>query len=133
MVQVMLNYNKQYADELGKYLKLMEYTLKDIVIFPENEKPLLLKHDPDVIRNVMVAKLKNIDALIYLAGDDPPEDGIVQYLIAAALASDIPVVPVKIPSTKGILPPSLSKRKPVKMQSMNVKLDLWNQLKDYYS
>ena len=129
----MLSYNKKYAAELGKYLKLMEYTLKDIIIFPENEKPLLLKHEPEVIRNVMISKLKAVDALIYLAGDDPPEEGIVPYLIDAALASDIPVVPVKIPSTQGILPSSLANRKPVKMQSMNVKLDLWNQLKDYYS
>ncbi|TFH29834.1 MAG: hypothetical protein E4G98_03155 [Promethearchaeota archaeon] len=133
MVQVMLSYNKKYAGELGKYLKMMEYTLQDIVLFPENEKPLLLKQDPDVIRNVMVSKLKAVDALIYLAGDEPPDDIFIDYQINSALTSNIPVVPVRIPSTRGVLPECLAQRKPIKMQSMNVKLDLWEQLKRYYS
>ncbi len=81
----------------------------------------------------MVSKLKAVDALIYLAGDDPPDNIFIAYQIKSALASDIPVVPVIIPLTKGVLPESLAERKPIKMQSMNVKLDLWNQLKNYYS
>lgn len=132
MVQVLLNYNKKYSPNIGTYLKKMEYRIEDVVILPEEEKELIRKEEPTVIRNIMKEKIRKVDGLIYLAGDDPPDDKLLEYEIDAAKENNIPVVSVKIPDTKGVLPPILQDNGTVRMHTMNVKMELWDQMKPFY-
>lgn len=132
MAKYLLNYNEKYAPQIGSFLQRLEIKADQVVRIPDEELEVIRNEEPIVIKNLMKEKIKSVDAVFYFAGNDLPEDSMMLYQFETAKELNIPVIPIIIPKTEGILPDQLNSLLPVKMAAMNVKMKVWEQLKEFW-
>lgn len=132
MVQLFLIFNQKYSKYMRKYLEKLKINNQDIIYITESEKKFINMKSEIAKRNLLLVIIKNVDIIIYFAGEDPPEDSFVDLQIKIGMEKKIPIIPIKIPGTIGIVPNILKNQTPLKMASKILKQKIWIEIKQFY-
>ncbi|MCF2141865.1 MAG: hypothetical protein K9W44_17570 [Candidatus Lokiarchaeota archaeon] len=117
---------------MRKYLEKLKINNQDIIYITESEKKFINMKSEIAKRNLLLVIIKNVDIIIYFAGEDPPEDSFVDLQIKIGMEKKIPIIPIKIPGTIGIVPNILKNQTPLKMASKILKQKIWIEIKQFY-
>ncbi|WP_457559735.1 hypothetical protein [Candidatus Harpocratesius sp.] len=132
MVQILLIFNQKYSKLIGKYLKKLEIHPQDIVFITESEKKFINMKSEIAKRNLLLVIIQNVDAILYFAGEDLSEDSFTDLQIEIGKERKIPVFPILIPGTDGIVPNVLKNQIPINMASKILKQKIWMEIKRNY-